>query len=282
MESVPDYKQVARQEWTDAAPYWEKWNDKLSTQSQAGTDLIVSRAQVAPGMQVLDLASGAGQPSFTLAALVGPQGRVVATDLVPGMLDSIRRRAAERGIAHMQCRLADAEQLPFADAEFDRVTCRFGLMFFPDVQKALREVRRVLKPGGRVSFLTWGSLEENPMFAISVVPFMKRANLPPPPPDAPTVFRFADPVHLASEFTQAGFQHASASSHQLPWPWPGSPEEALESMQEIAAPFRKMIATLSPAQLSEAVQEVLEGMRRFHDGSKINFQATVVSATALA
>lgn len=278
----PDYKATIREEWIGAAPYWKKWNRKLEFQSQAATDLVVRGAQLSPGLRVLDLASGTGQPALTIAKAIGPSGHVIASDLTPAMLEAAKENAQALGLSNFDARVADAEHLPFSDGEFDRVTCRFGIMFFPEIQTALKEIHRVLKPGGRFSFLTWGGLEENPLFGTTLGPFMKHVNMPPPPPDAPTVFRFADPGKLASTLTAAGFKDVKTSKQQIPWPWPGTPEDAWEGMHELAAPFRKIIAAMPPEKLPGAMQEVMDGLKRFYDGKQVNAPATVLLATGAA
>jgi len=275
-------KETIRAEWTGAAPHWQKWNDKLIAQSRAATELVVQNAQLAPGMHVLDLASGTGEPSLSIAQAVGPQGRVVATDLVPGMLDNARQNARALGLTNMEFRQADAEQLPFSDQEFDRVTCRFGIMFFPQIDKALGNIRRVLKPGGRVSFIVWGSFADNPLFAATLGPFMKHVPMPPPPPDAPTIFRFADENKLASTLKSAGLHSVETRKHQVPWPWPGPPEEAWEALRDLAAPFRKMIDALPPEKRPEVMEEVMNNIRSFQEGDRVNLRATLVTGTGMA
>ncbi|MBZ5541816.1 MAG: class I SAM-dependent methyltransferase [Acidobacteriia bacterium] len=277
-----DIKETVRQEWTGAAPLWKKWNHKSVVQSHAATQLVVQGAELQPGMHVLDLASGTGEPSLSLAKAVGSAGRVVATDLVPEMLEAARENARAQGLSQMEFQVADAEHLPFQAGEFDRVTCRFGLMFFPEVQKALAEIRRVLKPAGRVSFVVWGAFEENPLFSLTLGPFLKHVQMPPAPPDAPGVFRFADQAHLTATLTAAGIRNVRTAKNHVAWPWPGPAEEAWESIRERAAPFKKLVAALPPEKTPEVMHEVLEGLRRFHDGEKIGLTATLISATGAA
>jgi enediyne biosynthesis protein CalE5 len=277
-----DPKEVIRQEWLEAAPFWEKWFDKLSFQSRAATGLILHGAQLSPGLHILDLASGAGEPALALAKAIGPDGRVVATDLIPEMLVAAQEHARAHRLSNMEFRAADAEHLPFASASFDRVTCRFGITFFPDTQKSLSEIRRVLKPDGRISFLVWGSPAENALFSTMLGPFLKHIKVPTPPPDAPQVFRFADESKLAGVLTSAGFHEVSVATHKVSWPWPGPPEEAWQASREIAAPFKKMIAALPLGKTEEVNREVIEGIRRFFDGHQVNFSAYLVSATAVA
>jgi len=243
---TPDPKESVRQDWLSAAPAWKKWYSQLAFQSRQATELVVQGAAISPGMHVLDLASGSGEPALSLSAAVGPEGRVTATDLVREMLQIAEENAAARNIKNISFRAADAEQLPFPAGLFDRITCRFGIMFVPDIHKALTEMRRVLKPGGRVSLITWGSMEENPLFSSMLRPFLKYVDVPPPPPDAPTVFRFADENKLSATISTAGFQDVRVTKHKITWAWPGTPEQAWQGGSELAAPFKRIIAATPP------------------------------------
>ena len=155
--------QVPR-EWADASAGWRKWLRAFAEQSEEATRRVVEASQAAPSMRVLDLASGCGEPAVSLAAAIAPGGFVVATDLVPGMLEGAREHAAWLGRGNLLFAAASAEAQPFPSGHFDRVTCRFGVMFFPDIQRAMREVRRVLKSGGRAVFAAWGDPEHNTFF----------------------------------------------------------------------------------------------------------------------
>jgi len=280
--SAKDIKATIHEEWQGAAPLWKKWYTKLASQSRSATELVVIGAALSPGQHVLDLASGTGEPALSIANVVGPNGRVVATDMVPEMLEGGRDNALALNLSNMEFKVADAESLPFNFGEFDCVTARFGLMFFPDVHKALSEVRRVLKPGGRISFVVWGPPEENPLFSTMTDPFLKHLQMPTPPPDAPGVFRFADESKLAGVVSAAGFHHLKTAKTKVAWPWPGPPEEAWLAISELAAPFKKMIAALPPEKLPSVVAEVIEGIARYYDGQKVNFPASLVSVQAIA
>jgi ubiquinone/menaquinone biosynthesis C-methylase UbiE len=281
-EQTPNYKEMVRKEWTGAAPFWQKWNAKFGVQTQAATELVVRGTEAGPGMKVLDLACGTGEPALSLAKAVGASGRVVATDLVPEMLEFARQNAAARGLDNIEFRMADAESLPFADGEFDRVTCRFGIMFFPDVMKAMGEIRRVLKPGGRICFAVFATLEENPFFLVSLEPFLKRVKRPAPPPDAPHIFRFADESRLRDALLSAGFLEVNTSKNRVIFPWPGSAEESWEATRELAAPFKKLIEAIPREQTDEVFGEVLDALRRFQVGDEIELAATVIIATGVA
>jgi SAM-dependent methyltransferase len=280
--SAVDVKQTVRQEWQGAAPLWRKWHQKLSAQSRGATQLVLRGAGLTAGLHVLDLASGTGEPALSVARTLGPAGRVVATDVVPEMLQAAKENASALGLTNMEFQVADADRLPFADREFDRVTCRFGLMFFPDIPKALAEHRRVLKSGGGLSYVVWGPAEENPVFSTILGPFLKHVKVPLPPPDAPGVFRFADEQKLAGVISSAGFCDVRTSKTKVEWPWPGPPQEAWLAVSELAAPFKKIIAALPPEKTNEVMQEVFDGIGRFYDGQAVNFPATLVAVTAVA
>src|SRR5258708_362454 len=160
------------------------------------------------------------------------------------------------------------------------LACCFGIMFVPNIQKALREMRRVLKPGGRVSFVTWGSMEENPLFSTMIKPFLKYVDVPPPPPYAPQVFRFADESKLDHLLCLAGFHDIHVAKHQITWPRPATPEEAWQGTSELAAPFKRIIAATPPDKRELAIHEAIENFRSFYDGQAVTIPATINSATA--
>jgi len=128
----------------------EKWKAKNAAMGRDVTIALVEYARPRAGMKVLDLASGTGEPSITLAERVGPDGSVTALDLSAELLEVAAKRAEIRGLKNFSVRQGDAHALPFPDQNFDLVTSRFGAMFFADPDTAFREVHRVLKPNARV------------------------------------------------------------------------------------------------------------------------------------
>jgi SAM-dependent methyltransferase len=242
--------------------------------------VLVQTASVEPGMHVLDLASGSGDPALALAAAVGPTGRVTATDDSTEMLALAESNARAQGLTNLTFRRADAQALPFPDGSFDRVTSKLGVMYFVECGQALREIRRVLKPGGKVALLAWGAPEQSPYIQTALGPVLQRAHLPPPPPGAPQPFRFAAPGALTAELDHAGFREVEEATHVIPMPWPGPPEELWQHLYDIAAPFRPVVDGLAPAERERAIGEVLAGLRRYYDGERTNTPAAIVVAAA--
>lgn len=163
-KDIDEQRETERAEWAARGAAWDRWADQQARLADRLNQPLIAGAGIAPGQHVLDLASGAGEPAISIAKAVGDSGSVTATDLVPEMLAGARRRAA--GIGNMRFEIADMTALPFPDARFDRVTCRFGLMFPPEPVRALREALRVLKRGGRAAFMVWGPLADNTNFVV--------------------------------------------------------------------------------------------------------------------
>src|SRR5919202_5906594 len=184
-------------EWADpeVAAAWRRWHSKHAQQTRPLTDLLVQAAQIRPGLHVLDLASGAGEPALGLAQAVGPEGQVTATDLSEAMLSIIRDAAREQGLTNLRYRQADAAALPFPDQSFDAVTCRLGIMHIPNAARALREALRVLREGGRAAFLVWGPPSEQGMFLHHQI-LARHVQIPVPAPGEPHPLRFAQPGTL--------------------------------------------------------------------------------------
>lgn len=155
-----------RADWAARGRHWDRRADEIAEQAARMNAPLIEAAAIAPGQRVCDLATGAGEPALDIAERVEAGGRVFATDLVPEMMLGARRRAAARGLRNIEFRTADMCALPDADGAFDRVVCRFGLMFCPAPAAAVAEARRVLKPGGRAAWLAWGPRDDTTMFAV--------------------------------------------------------------------------------------------------------------------
>jgi len=113
-------------------------------------------ASLAPGKRVLDIACGTGLVSFAAARAVGPNGQVLGVDLSGRMVSSAQRRASQMNLSNCSFARMDAETLDLPDASFDIVLCALGLMYMPHPEQALREMRRVLRPEGRICLAVWG------------------------------------------------------------------------------------------------------------------------------
>jgi ubiquinone/menaquinone biosynthesis C-methylase UbiE len=256
----------------------EKWKAKSAAMGQAVTDALVKFARPALGMQVLDLASGTGEPAISLAAQVGEHGHVTALDLSADLLEIAAQRARTRGLKNFTTQQADAHSLSFSDNSFDLATSRFGVMFFREPVLALRELRRVLRPGARACFLAWGPFDQ-PYWQSTMGVVHRHVGGPLLQPGAPDPFRFAAPGSLSQILRDAGFSAVEEDTKTLPWTWPGPVEELWEYAQAVSVPFRAMLERV-PAEKWPAIHaDVHAAVRQYSDGVKIAFGASVVLAS---
>ncbi len=244
-------REQQKQSWDKFSPGWKKWDTFNMAFLKPEGDEIIRCLNLRDTDVVLDVATGTGEPGLTIAARVG-SGKVVGTDLSEGMLAVAQAKAAERGVLNYEARPADVCELPFADASFDAISCRMGFMFFPDMALAAREMYRVLKPGGRLAAAVWGPPEQNPWVTTIMGAIANNMASPPPPPDAPGMFRCAAPGLLAGLFRQAGFGEVTeqAIAGKVAY---GTAEVYWQMMNEVGAPI---VAAMSKA--DEATQTIIK------------------------
>ena len=262
-----EFKVQMRAEWDSAASGWRRWHHVVEAAEggQLHSAKLVELAGIGPGDAVLDVAGGYGEPSLAAARVVGPGGRVVCADIAPEMLAFGRERAAASGLANVEFVEADAEQLAFAEASFDAVLSRAGLMFLPDVAGALKRLHALLKPGGRLAASVWGPQPAVPLTAAVPVIFAE-PKLPPPPPGRPGIFALADADKLAALVAGAGFRDVATGTLRVVF--------ATESSEEFTAFFRDVAPTITaivegqPPEVQEHVwAKVTEAWAPFRDAA---------------
>ena len=161
---MPDANEILAA-WEESSHYWRKHQAHIERMFAPLNSALIDAAQIRRGEHVLDIGGGTGQPSLSIAAIVGNEGSVTYTDPSAGMVETAREEAKHRGLTNIQFHKAPAEALPFENNTFDVAVGRLSVMFFPNVAAGLNEITRVVKRGGRVSFLVWSSKEANPFFS---------------------------------------------------------------------------------------------------------------------
>ena len=155
---------------------------------------------------MLDIASGTGEPALSIAA-IAKNGQVYATDLSEEMLSIARTYADERDISNIEFKAANVSDLPFTNNFFDKISCRMGFMFFPDMQLAANEMFRVCKNGGKAAICVWAAPEKNDWATTMTKALSKHVEMPKPSTDAPGMFRCAEPGVIKKLFKKAGFKN---------------------------------------------------------------------------
>jgi ubiquinone/menaquinone biosynthesis C-methylase UbiE len=256
----------------------EKWRAKSAVMGKAVTETLVEYARPRPGMRVLDLASGTGEPAITLAGRVGAEGQVIGLDLSADLLEIAMNRAKDRGLMNFVAKPGDAHDLPFENESFDLATSRFGVMFFREPMLAMQELLRVLKPGARACFAAWGAFEQ-PYWQSTMAIVHRHVGGPLLAPGAANPFSFAKAGSLSNLFRRAGFRECEEESRTVAWTWPGTPEEVWEQLRSVAVPFRPMLEGV-PADLWPRIhEEVQAAIGRYVNGENIEFTASIILAS---
>ena len=264
------YKTGQQKEWDQVAEAWRKWWSTFEGGAQQVSKRLADLAGVKAGDRVLDISTGIGEPAATVAAIVGANGSVVATDHSPGMLAVAKQRLADLSIKNVELVQADTETMDLPENEFDAIVCRWGLMFLPDLGEALQRVLRSLKPGGKFATAVWSTPDKVSFAALpfGVAQQVLQPPPPPPPPDAPNMFKLGAPNAMETAFSAAGFASVEVETLTLQLQW-SSAGDYRTFMTEIAPPIRALVADREPAVQDAFWEAILAAAKRTEqpDGS---------------
>jgi SAM-dependent methyltransferase len=274
------YKKAQREQWNKDGAAWRRWNPTLDRWYGEVTRQMLDLARIEPGQRILDVAAGAGEPAVSAAERVGPGGYVLATDIAEGIVELALQVARERGLKQIEGRAMDGEKLDLRDASFDAVLCRLGLMYMPHPVTALREWRRVLRPGGRVAVVVFSTPDRNSWGALPASIIRRRAQLPPPVPGQPGPFSLGAPGVLEGIFNQAGFADPDIRAVPVPLTMASSAEYVRVAREAFGA-FNAMMAHLPPRERESVWNEVEGSMRSFESsgGFEVPGECLVAAAT---
>lgn len=269
----------SRESWGAAAAGWEAQRERVWAASAPVGEAIVAALDPQPGQTLLELAAGPGDTGFTAALLLGPAGLLISSDLAPEMVDAARRRGAELGLENVEYRVLDAQALDLPDGSIDGILCRWGYMLMPDPLQALRETRRVLRDGGRLSFAVWGPRGRNRWATAIGRSLLAVGLMEPPDPLAPGMFALADTGRLADLIVTAGFEPPAIAEVVVSWRY-DSFDEYVEVQTSLSRDLRSRLEELDAAARTQVLEATREQLQPYANdaGYTIDGVSLVVSA----
>jgi ubiquinone/menaquinone biosynthesis C-methylase UbiE len=206
--------------WERAASGWGRRADGMRDVSMPVSTWMIEHVSLQPGHRVLELAAGPGDTGFLAAELIRPGGVLLTSDASEAMLDVARERAPRLGLDNVEFQRLELEWIDLPIASVDAVLCRWAIMLSVDPEAGLREIRRVLRPGGRVALAVWDSPKHNPWATIPTRALVTLGHSEPPDPTAPGMFALADPGRLKDLVEAAGFVDVIVDAVRISRPYP--------------------------------------------------------------
>lgn len=278
----PDQQRAASREmWERAAAGWSRNAERVRNWGMPVSVAMLEGLGLQPGQRVLELAAGPGDTGFMAAELIRPGGTLISSDGAEAMLDVARRRAAEAGLDDVEFVLLDLEWIDLPTASVDAILCRWGIMLTVDPDAAAREMRRVLRAGGRAALAVWDSPQRNPWATIPTQVMVELGHTEPPDRDAPGMFALAGEGRLGELLQDAGFLEVEVE--------PVAVERRYERVQdyiddtlEMSPTFGTAIKELSEAQREEVLQRIGDAAMRFDGPDGIILPGSTLVALASA
>jgi SAM-dependent methyltransferase len=256
VELPDDYRAQSRKRWGAQAEGWEARRDVMRTASMPVSAWMIDALDPQPGQQLLELAAGAGDTGLLAAELIAPTGTLISSDFSPEMLAVAHRRAEELGVTNVRFKQIDAEtSIDLEAASLDGVLCRWGYMLMADPESALRETRRVLKPGARVALAAWAGPEHNQWSALPMRALIERGVIEPPPPALPGQFTWSEAGRIAEHLDAAGFTEHHVEPLDFDYVY-RSPDDWWQAQADLSSRFSSALREGSPEDIAAAREAV--------------------------
>ena len=211
------YRADSREHWEGAAKGWSERRDAIQRSALPVSEAILEHAALQPGHAVLEVAAGLGDTGLLAAELVRPGGTVVISDVADAMVEAAKAHVEASGAPNVEVRQMEGEWLDVPTASQDAIVSRWGYMLLADPEAALREARRVLRPGGRIALAVWAPIGENPWIGVLQRELVAHGVATEPEPGTPGMFALAAPGALEELLAAAGFADAGVEPVRFAW-----------------------------------------------------------------
>jgi ubiquinone/menaquinone biosynthesis C-methylase UbiE len=266
--------------WSGVAGAWESNVAFIDARGAKVTERMLELTRPQPGERVLELGCGPGGPGLDAARLVAPEGEVVLSDVAPEMTSIASTRAAARGLTNVTTRVLDLERIDEPDDSYDVVLCREGLMLVPDPVRAAVEIRRVLRPAGRVALTVWGPRARNPWLGVVFDSVSAQLGTPTPPPGVPHPFSLDDAGRLSGILAAGGLGDLAVTELETPYQ-AASVEEWWARTSALAGPLARKLAAL-PDPVADALHaRAAQAIHRYQTATGLEIPGVcLIGATA--
>jgi len=269
------------QMWDSVAGGWEEHAEFADGRGDELTEHMLELASLQPGDRVLELACGPGSVGMVAAERVGADGHVVLSDVAPAMVAVAAKRAAARGLENVSTKELDLESIDEPDDSYDAVLCREGLMLVPDPARAAAEIRRLLRPGGRLALAVWGPRERNPWLGVIFDSVTEQLGAPVPPPGLPGPFSLEDAGTVESILSEAGFADVSVGEFDVPYRGKSADEWWTRTVA-LAGPLANMLAALPEPAAAELRERAISRIGAYQNGAGLDIPGVSLVASARA
>jgi ubiquinone/menaquinone biosynthesis C-methylase UbiE len=252
-------------QWQELAPRWERGRELLWESTRAVSEWLVDRLDPKRGQTILDVAAGTGETGFLAAQRVGDDGRLISSDLSPNMVEAAQRVAGLFGVANAEFRILDAERLDLPDASVDGVLSRFGYILKGDPPASLAEIRRVLRPGGRLAFAVWAGRAQNRWMTVPADVMVERGHLAPQTDEEVRLSEKRNPAAIRRLLAEAGFGDDELEELPVGYRFANA-EELWFFVSELRGPVAAALAKLDDVERSAVRAEIERRADRAGDG----------------
>lgn len=264
--------------WGAVAMSWGEHADYTDERHVRETTTLLRRARLAPGQRVLELACGAGGLGLAAAGEVGPGGEVVMSDVAVEMTAIAAERAHGLGLSMTRAVVLDLEKIDSPDAAFDAVLSRHGLQFTFNPRRAVREIVRVLRPGGRVAVSVWAERARNPWLGVVLDAVAAELGRPVPPPGLPGPFALTDRADLDAAFSSSGLTSVDVRELSIPMT-AASFEEWWARTIGLAGPLTAILAGLDADAADSIWTRTEQATAGYRTASGLHFPGTALIAS---
>lgn len=245
-----EIRAAVRERWERSASGWLERNARFQRVAMPVSRWLVDAIRPQPGQRVLELAAGIGETGFLAAELIQPGGTLICTDGAEAMLEQARARAEQLGLRNVEFKPVELEWIDLPTADVDAVICRWGYMFALDPEAALRETRRVLRPGGRLALASWTTPERNPWMTVPRRVLFDAGLIDSMEIPAPSPFGMPSDAVVRPLLEAAGFDAIEVEELTLAFAYADA-DDWLDVTRAMSRPFADVVDPLDERQLAD-------------------------------